>query len=129
MLPVRANRTGTENPKEENNHKEDEHHEKEQKCNEQECDIWHGGRLARKEAQEREGAYRYQHENDGQDPQEPDDSELNAIDKKVCPQGEIGSWFYSPVDPDRIARDEEREDETEAGEESDLAPWDCSQFI
>ena len=59
---------------------------------EQKGDIWHPGRLGRKEAEECDRAYRCHHD-DGQEPQEPDNGELNAIDKKVHPPGEFGGWF------------------------------------
>jgi hypothetical protein len=52
-------------------------------------------------------------------------AELNAIDKKFCPSGEVGGWFCSTIDPDNIARDKERENETENGKECEPAPRDC----
>lgn len=76
-------------------------------------------------ANERDGYSCYQHDDKRKEPEEPYDSKLDAIDKKVCPPGEVGSWFCSPVYSDNIARDEEREEDTEAGKNRDLAPRYC----
>ena len=82
--------------------------------------------LGGKERGDCNGDSRCQHEYEGQEPEEPDHSELDAIDKKVSPPGEVRGGCCSPVDTDGIARDKEREDETEAGKERDLAPRDCT---
>ncbi len=63
---------------------------------------------------------------DRKEPEEPHDCELNTIDKKTSPAVEVGSRFCSPVNPDHITRDEEGEEDANAGEDCDPAPRDCT---
>ena len=114
---------GTKNPKQHNSNEEDELHEKEEEKEQQKNQIWHcrsGGKVHC----ERKGDPRCEDNEDGQEPEEPHDSELDTIDKKICPPGEVGGRFYPTVDPDNIARDKEREDETDSDKDRDPAPRD-----